>query len=431
MTQEITSVRSTCRVCSSTSLQPILSLGDEYVTDFIKDPEADKELKKFPLDLVLCNKSAGGCGLLQLKHTVSRESITDQYWYFSGINATMVHELNGIAATVEVMVPLSSGDYVIDIGANDGTLLRGYATKGLNRIGYEPAKNMMELARQGTTTIFNAFFNYGDWQAAFGDAKAKAITAIAMFYDLEDPNIFINDVAKCLHKDGVFIIQMMYLVSMLEKNVVDNISHEHLEYYSLLPLENLLARHGLEVCDVELNDINCGSFRIYIRHRSAGQGMKVSEGAEKRVREMREKEEKMGLDTKTVYDEFAERVYAARDALMTFVRKEVAGGKKVYVYGASNKGNTLLQFYGLDSVLIRAAAERNPRKFGLYTVGTHIPIISEEQARKEKPDYFLVLPWGFMEEFVKREEDFLRSGGKFIVPLPQAAVIGKEGTELV
>ena len=196
MKQEISSVRDTCRVCNSGSLEPVLSLGDEYVTDFIKDPETDKDNKKFPLDLVLCKTSAGGCGLLQLKHTVSRESICEQYWYFSGINNTMTDELTGIASKIESMVPLSAGDYVLDIGSNDGTLLRGFTVEGLNRIGYEPAKNLMELAGEGITKIFNAFFNFSDWQKAFGETRAKAITAIAMFFDLEDPKTFVAHVAQ-------------------------------------------------------------------------------------------------------------------------------------------------------------------------------------------------------------------------------------------
>lgn len=423
MKPEIVAVRTTCRVCGHGPLIPILSLGDLYVSSFIKQEDDDSENKKFPLDLILCDKSSGGCGLLQLKDTVSNEALYRQNWYMSGMNKTMTDELTGIAVKVESMVSLAPDDYVMDIGANDGTLLRGYTTEGLKRVGFEPAHNLMESARQGTTNIINNFFNLAEWQESYGSAKAKAITAIAMFYHVEDPNAFVAEVAECLHKEGIVIVQMMYLLPMIEDNVFDNVSHEHLEYYSLLTLENLFARHNLEICDAELNDINCGSLRVYARHKGGGTSIKLSPGATERLTSMRKREQEFGLYSREVYDDFGKRVLAARAELVDFIKKANDEGKKVYVYGASNKGNTLLQFCGLDHTMIIAAADRNPIKWGLKTVGTHIPIISEDQARKEKPDYFLVLPWGFMKEFIEREADFLKSGGKFIVPLTKLKII--------
>lgn len=205
----------------------------------------------------------------------------------------------------------------------------------------------------------------------------------------------------------------------------DNICHEHLEYYSLLSLENLLKRHNLEVFDVELNDINGGSFRIYIKHKSGGQLIKISEGARQRIDNLKENEEKLELNDKKTYEDFAERVEKIKKEVFNFIKGAVKNGKKVYVYGASTKGNTLLQYFNLDSFLIGAAAERNSTKWGRKTVGTNIPIISEEQARAEKPDYFLILPWHFLEEFKERESEYLKNGGKFIVPLPEFEIIDK------
>lgn len=411
-----------CRVCGFENLTPILSLGELHVSDFLEETEKDKA-KKAPLELVLCEESQGGCGLLQLKHTVSHETLYRNYWYRSGMNKTMTDELVGIARKIESLVNFKPGDFAMDIGANDGTLLRGYVIQGINRIGFEPARNLSIWSREGTTKIIEEFFNYPDWQKEFGEAKAKIITAIAMFYDLDNPNEFVADVVKCLDDDGVFIIQMSYLPLMLSQNAFDNICHEHLEYYSLLSLENLLKRHNLEVFDVELNDINGGSFRIYIKHRGRGNAVRIPKKADRRLDYLRNYEKKLGLSNRGIYDKFVKRVYDIKDKVYNFIRDEVQKGKKVHVYGASTKGNTLLQFFNLDNSLIAAAAERNPDKWGKRTVGTFIPIISEEHARKEKPHYFLILPWHFLKEFREREIEYLKGGGKFIVPMPEFKII--------
>ena len=403
-----------CRVCGFKNLTPILSLGDMYVSDFITKKN---KATKAPLDLLLCNANDGGCGLLQLKHTVSHEQMYRNYWYRSGMNKTMTEELNGIARKVESLVKFNAGDFVIDIGANDGTLLRGYSNLEIKRTGFEPARNLKKYNKIGTEKIINDFFNYASWKEEFGKAKAKAITAIAMFYDLDYPNKFIGDIVKCLDKDGIFIIQMSYLPTMISQNAFDNICHEHVEYYSLLSLENLLKRHDLEVFDVELNDVNGGSYRIYIKHKENKRPVT------KRVINLRKFENKLGLNDRKIYDQFVKRINSFKDQLVSFVKNETANGKIIHVYGASTKGNTLLQYYNLDANLIKAAAERNPDKWGKKTIGTMIPIISEEEARKQKPDYFLVLPWHFIEEFKNREKDFLQAGGKFILPLPKFKII--------
>ncbi|RJQ29492.1 class I SAM-dependent methyltransferase [Candidatus Parcubacteria bacterium] len=415
--------RTTCRVCGSNALVPILSLGELYVSNFV-DEATEGAAFKAPLDVVLCATESGGCGLLQLKHTVSHEAMYRNYWYRSGMNLTMTEQLKDVAQAVERIVDLRVGDYVVDIGANDGTLLRSYTAQGLKRTGFEPAHNLEKWNVVGTTKVINDFFSYDSWTREFGAARAKAVTAIAMFYDLEDPNKFVADVKKLLHDEGIFVIQMSYLPLMLSQNAFDNICHEHVEYYSLLSLENLLTRHGLEVCDVELNDVNGGSFRTYIRHSRKGAQLRIPQEAEARIKSLRKAELSQGIHRRDAYGAFVDRVLKIKDRLRSFIEEEAGRGKKVYVYGASTKGNTLLQFFGLDHRLIEAAAERNPDKWGKKTVGTKIPIISEEQARKEKPDYFLILPWHFLKEFKERESDFLRAGGRFIVPLPSFKVIG-------
>ncbi len=415
--------RETCRVCGNPLLVDILSLGDMHVSNFI-DSEGDHQ-PKAPLDLVLCDLKNGGCGLLQLRHTFDSSQMYRNYWYRSGVNRMMSEALQGLSRTAEKITKLKAGDVVVDIGCNDGTLLRGYETEGLVRVGFEPAENLVPHAKEGTSEIINNFFNATDFLQKMKSLKAKVVTAIAMFYDLEDPNEFVADVAKIMEREGIFIIQMSYLPSMISQNAFDNICHEHLEYYSLASLEKLLHRHKLEVFDVELNDVNGGSFRTYIRHKGSMVGNEI-EGREKRITELTELEERMGLHDKKVHEDFVKRVEEAREKVCQFIQHEAKQGKKVYVYGASTKGNTLLQFFNLNSSLIKGAAERNPIKWGKKTVGTNIPILSEADVRKEKPDYFLVLPWHFMPEFLEREREFLERGGKFIVPLPEFKVIGIE-----
>lgn len=422
MDQTVVKENTKCCVCGFDKLSPILSLGELYFSDFIEG-ELPSDHKKFPLELVLCDKNQGGCSLLQLKHFVPHEFMYRNYWYRSGVNQSMTNELKSIAKTVESLVDFGSDDYVIDIGANDGTLLRSYS-KNVQRIGFEPARNLMSRAREGTTHIINEFFSYEDWQKEFGDKKAKAVTAIAMFYDLPDPNKFVSDIVKCLDDEGVFIVQMAYLPLMLRQNAFDNICHEHLQYYSLLSLENLFDKHNLEIFDIGLNDVNGGSFRVYIRHKGKGENLKIAQGADMRLDKLRSYEQEIGLGEQRMYDSFVNRVMREKDYLVNFIKEETSKGKKVYIYGASTKGNTLLQFYNLDNNFITAAAERNPDKWGRKTIGTNIPIISEEEARSNRPDYFLVLPWHFMKEFVDREKEFLNSGGKFIVPLPKFEIIG-------
>jgi hypothetical protein len=415
--------RETCRVCGSNKLIPILSLGDQYVTNFVEDPNRD--YVKGPLELVLCNVKDGGCGLLQLKHTIERDVLYKKYWYKSGISTTMVKALADIASSAERLIKLSSEDLVVDIGSNDGTLLRQFKTPGLITVGFEPS-NLWKLGIEGTSRIINDYFSYEALQREFGNKKARLITSIAMFYDLEDPNTFVEDIKKCLDKDGVWIIQMNYLGLMIENNTFDNISHEHLEYYSLLSISNLLNRHNMEAFDVELNDVNGGSFRIYVRHK--GQNAKVFSGHEERLKRQKSYEEKMGFDNNKIYDKFAEQIEKTKNDIVAFLNQEVKKGKKIFIYGASTRGLVVLQYAGIDKRLIKSAVDMNPDKWGKYIVGTGIPITSVEEYRKEKPDYLLVLPYHFIEEIQEQERDFLENGGKMIVAIPSFRIITKSNS---
>lgn len=399
-----TIMRTTCRLCGTGKLSEILSLGDQYINDFVPIERLGKGLKA-PLDLVMCDN----CSLLQLRHTAPQELLYSRYyWYRSGVTDTMRRALRDITSEIENMISLRSGDVVLDIGANDGTLLATYTAPGICKVGCEPANNLVDALRKNTEYAMHDFWNYEQYMeltAKWGLGKARVITAIGMFYDLEDPNKFITDARKALMDDGIFVAQLMCLAPMLQKNDLGNICHEHLEYYSLQSLKYLFETNGLEMFKIEENEVNGGSYRIFARHFK-GTGIPFDEKV-----------------TRQDILAFGQRVQENRDRCVAFIKQEVAKGKKVYVYGASTKGNVILQYYSLDNTLITAAAERSPEKWGKYTVGTWIPIVSEEEARNAKPDYFLVLPWAFFKEFYEREKEWRNAGGKFIVPLPEFRVV--------
>lgn len=351
------------------------------------------------------------------------------YWYRSGTNQTMRDALADIANTAERLANLRSSDSVLDIGCNDGTLLGSYKTAGIYRIGFDPAENLVVYSRKVANRVVNTFFSAEAFQqdSELTNWRPKIVTSIAMFYDLEDPNKFVSDIKKVMDPNGVWIVQMSHLPLMLERHDIGNICHEHLEYYSLESLEYLLNAHDFIVADVEVNDVNGGSLRAYVRNRGAdeaGFGDATYRGlAMQRVNRLRQEEAKLGLGELRTYQEFAAWSERIKCDVSMFIKDHVNRGKKVAVYGASTKGNVMLQYYGLDYRLISLAAERNPDKWGKVTVGTRIPIVSEDAARAAKPDYFLVLPWHFVKEFRDREKEYLLSGGRFIVPLPHFTLV--------
>ncbi|HEY4816234.1 MAG TPA: class I SAM-dependent methyltransferase [Candidatus Acidoferrum sp.] len=417
-----TKTRTSCRVCKGL-LEPILSLGEQYVSNFLSPQQPDGP--KAPLDLALCSR----CKLLQLQHTVPGEMMYQNYWYRSGTNQSMRTALADISNTAERLMNLQAEDTVLDIGCNDGTLLASYKTEGIYRIGFDPAQNLAIFSRKVADRVVCGFFESEAFHRdpELNRRRPKIVTSIAMFYDLEDPNKFVEDIKRVMDPEGLWVMQMSYLPLMLEQNDFGNICHEHLEYYSLHSLECLLNLHDFVLVDAELNDVNGGSLRAYIRNRAAhptdfGDGLRRQQAAD-RISALREKETEMDLGTIKPYREFADRVEQIKRDVSVFVRDQVHVNKKVFVYGASTKGNTMLQYFGLDHRLISAAAERNPDKWGKVTAGTRIPIVSEDEARHIKPDYFLVLPWHFLSEFREREKNYLVSGGKFIVPLPHFSVI--------
>lgn len=408
--------RETCRVDGS-PLKTILDLGEIYPSTFVKPGEDDPELKKVPLTLV----RGEGSGLVQLKHTVDRDFLYRKYWYRSQLNSSMVDSLRDIVSNILRKTSILADDVIVDIGCNDGVMLSMFP-KGY-KVGVDPASNLQDEASKNCNLFINDYF---DERILFQlPDKAKIITSIAMFYDLEDPNSFVQTVKQMLKIYGIWVIQLTDLLSMFRINAFDNIVHEHLEYYSLRTLSNLLNKHGLEIFDVQYNDVNGGSIRAYVGH------MKFWE-VKDRVRIALKAEDDYMSSFDDPFLAFKDRSEKIKETITTFIRDERRKGKIVYGLGASTKGNTLLQYFGLTSQEIGGIGEINPDKYGLVTIGSNIEIISEVGALElVKPDYCLVLPWHFIRGFKARCSEYLKGGGALIVPCPRPKIITGSGEEWI
>ncbi|MCM0018989.1 MAG: class I SAM-dependent methyltransferase [Tagaea sp.] len=402
-----------CRLSGSPNLLPVLSLGRQSLTGVFPASPAEK-LTEGPLDLVWCSDS----GLLQLAHSYeAAEMYGDNYGYRSGLNASMVAHLKRKFVTLEKFAGLAAGDTVVDIGANDGTGLKGYETAGLRRIGIDPTGAKFRGHYAEGIELIPDFFA-AERLAEIGAKPAKLVTSIAMFYDVESPVGFAREVAKILDKQGLWHFEQSYMPSMLRLCSYDTICHEHLEYYSLGVVAKILDAAGMFVVDVEQNAVNGGSFAVTAARK--GSGWTPNRLI---VDWMLEQEERMGLGTPRPYREFEERVYRHRADLKRLVGRLAEAGKRIVGYGASTKGNVILQFCGLGPKEIAAIAEVNETKFGHVTPGSHIPIVSEAQAKAMKPDYILLLPWHFKDGILRREEAYRQRGGKFIVPFPEIEIL--------
>lgn len=403
-----------CRVADSDHLVSVLDLGKQALTGVFPSSKEEK-VTEGPLELVWCPDS----GLLQLKHSYEpSEMYGDNYGYRSGLNQSMVNHLTEKIKYLEQLASPTEGDVVVDIGSNDCTTLKAYSNRGLRRIGIDPTGNKFKEYYPPEVTLIPDFFTASAYRS-LGIKNAKIVTSIAMFYDLDEPIKFAQDIESILADDGVWHFEQSYMPSMLRLNSYDTICHEHLEYYSLGVVKLILAAANLKVVDVVMNSINGGSFAVTAA-KVSNKNVKSNDTV---INWLLEQELKMGLDTPKPYRDFEERVYRHRDDLTRLIRSLTADGKKVLGYGASTKGNVVLQFCGLTAQDIPAIAEVNPEKFGRITPGSHIPIVSEADARAMNPDYFLVLPWHFKEGILRREKDYLSSGGRFIFPFPEIEII--------
>ncbi|HBW21917.1 MAG: methyltransferase [Elusimicrobia bacterium GWA2_56_46] len=402
-----------CRICDQTNFITVLSMGEQFLTG-VFPKSCDEKITKGPLDLVWCSN----CGLLQMKHSYNLEEMYgENYGYRSGLNSSMVRHLEQKIHGLERLVKLTDSDLVVDIGSNDATSLKAY-TGQHRKVGIDPTgKKFKEYYTKGISLIPD-FFSAAAFRKLFPNEKAKIVTSIAMFYDLDRPKDFVRDIESVLADDGVWHFEQSYMPSMLRTNSYDTICHEHLEFYSFKVVKNLLESCGLRVIDVQMNAVNGGSFAVTACKKAAFYRSNTAI-----LQWMIKQEDDMGLDTPKPYRELEERVFRHRKNLMDLVESLVADGKKIIGYGASTKGNVLLQFCGFTTKHISCIAEVNKEKFGAYTPGTNIPIVSEKEARDMRPDYFLVLPWHFKHGILEREKEYMMQGGKFIFPLPEIEIV--------
>jgi GDP-mannose 4,6-dehydratase len=409
-----------CRICNSSQLTNVISLGEQQITSRFP-VYGDNSTPKTPIDLCLC----GECGLLQLLQTTFASELYEyEYGYRSGINHTMRTHLKDYYEEIISKVDLQPGDTVIDIGSNDSTLLQNYSPD-YTRIGVDPTGKQFQQY-YGDVQLLPTYFTYDNVKHRVGDSKAKVVSSISMFYDLPDPVQFAKDIHAFLEDDGIWTCEQSYLLTMLKTNSIDTICHEHLEYYSLRQIKEIADRADFKIIDVKFNDCNGGSFRIYLAKKNSQKHIENTD----LINEIVENETKHNLMTTQCYIDFMSNIHIEVSKLCNFIDSVNKNGKKVYIYGASTKGNCLLQYAGIGESKIKYAVERNPNKVGKMT-STGIEIISEETMRQSPPDYLLVLPWHFREEIIQREKEFLDNGGQFIFPFPQFEIIGAKPKLLI
>jgi hypothetical protein len=405
MYREITA----CRICGSFELVSVLHLGEQCLTGVFPKTAAEP-LARAPLELVKCS----ACGLVQLHHNFELSLLYGTtYGYRSGLNKSMVDHLRAKALHLQQLCPLRPGETVVDIGSNDGTSL-GFYPPGTTLVGFDPSAEKFRKYYRPDVQLVVDFFSAASFQREQGAKKAKIVSSIAMFYDLESPAAFVEQVRDILAPDGIWHLEQSYLPLMLKATAYDTVCHEHLEYYALRQIKWLTDKYGLKIIDVRLNDINGGSFAVTVAHRSGP----YPEAAEVIARFLREEEE-LGLGQPAVFQQFKNRVEAHREQLPSKLSEIRRGGKLALGYGASTKGNVVLQYCGITPELLPAILEVNPDKFGCFTPGTKIPIVSEKDGQARHPDYLLVLPWHFKRNVIQREAEYLKRGGKLLFPLPE------------
>ena len=406
-----------CRICGNNNLTPVLDLGKQQLTGvFPKDRDA--VITSGPLELVLCTGLDGGdhCGLLQLRHSYDLSEMYGlNYGYRSGLNQSMVSHLHGKVQKIRDRVSLKKGDLIIDIGSNDSTLLQAYPSDvGLDLVGIDPTGAKFGKYYPPHVSLISDFFSASVVQKAFGERKAKIITSISMFYDLESPMDFMAQVRDSLADDGIWVFEQSYMPTMLDVNAYDTVCHEHLEYYSLRQIQWMTERIGFRIIDVELNDINGGSFSVAVAKRASQ--YREAENIDELLRQ----EHAKGLASLQPYKKFAAQVSSHKEELLSFLQSARHDGKVVMGLGASTKGNVILQYCGITEHDLPCIGDVNPDKFGCYTPGSMVPIISESKVLEQNPYYLLVFPWHFKEFFLSCHHLRARN---LVFPLPKLEIV--------
>lgn len=409
-----------CRICKTYNIIDVISLGEQSITS--RFPlYGDYSTPKTPITLCMCQQ----CGLIQLRQTTeSKELYEYEYGYRSGISNTMKLHLKQYQEEILSIISLQEGDNIVDIGSNDSTMLQ-YYSNSVRRIGIDPTgKQFQEY--YGDVELLPDYFTYDNFINRFGNIRCTLVSSISMFYDLPDPVQFAKDIYSILHDDGIWTCEQSYLLSMIETNSIDTICHEHLEYYGLHQIKEIADRANFNIIDVKFNDCNGGSFRIYFAKKTSTLYKENTE----LISHILNKEKEKGIMNIELYESFMKGCNKQIQYLKDFIDIVNSQGKKVYIYGASTKGNCLLQYANINESHIKYAVERNQNKIGKMT-STGIEIIGEEQMRENPPEYLLVLPWHFREEIIKREYIFLKNGGQFIFPFPTFEIIGSKPKLLI
>jgi SAM-dependent methyltransferase len=411
-----------CRCCGASEVELVIDLTDQPHCNRLVRPDAPRGAEPcFPLRLGFCRR----CTMVQIDHTIPKESMFSDYPYVSGTTKTLPAHFAATSARVAGLYGLGPADLVVDIGSNDGTWLKQYAPFGCRVLGVEAAANVGELARQAGVETWIRFFNESCAEEILAQhGPAKLVTAAGVFFHLEELHSVVRGIEKLLAGGGIFVVQAIYLGGMVENTAFDQVYHEHLCYYTLRSLSELLARHGLEVFEATLVPIHGGSIEAHVARKGS---RPVGES----VRAMQAEETRKGLGQIDTYRRFGANVLVMREKLLALLEDYRAAGKRVWAYGAPAKGATLLNSFGIGPALVQQGVERNKMKVGLAIPGVRIPIAAEEAG--EVPDAYLVLAWNFIGEFLKNSANiaFLQGGGEFIVPVPRVQVVSAAGARQV
>ena len=393
-----------CRVCDSARLEPVIDLGMQpWCNHFLRAEEVGTE-PFYPLRVAYCLD----CATAQLDHTVPKEVMFGNHTYLSGVTRSLSDHFRSVAEEVaQRFTPGKSRPSVLDIGSNDGTQLKHFQTLGFDVLGIESSRTTAEIANAAGVNTVNEFFN-ADLVSRIG-RRFDVINAAGVFFHLEELHSVAEGIRIALADDGVFVVQFLYMPSIIDNLAFDQIYHEHLLYYTLTTVNQLLARHGLELFDAYLSPIHGGSIVGFAAH--AGRLPKTSRLEHALASEIRG--EYNSIDT---YRRFAERIQTMRVENLAFLEDRAAQGKRVYGMGAPVKGNTLLNYFGVTNRLMQCVVERNTLRRGLYTPGSHLPVLMEDEL-PEPPDVYYVLAWNFKREILARNRDLLDRGVEFFFPV--------------
>ncbi len=408
---EIYYTTTNCRICKNENITDVINIGEQSITSRFPIL-GDFSIPKTPITLCLC----GECGLLQLRQTTKTSQLYEhEYGYMSGISNTMRTHLDQYHSEILSKITLKKGDVILDIGSNDSTFLQ-FFQETYHRIGIDPTGKQFEKYYKNIDLITD-YFTQNTFRSNYGKVKCKIISSISMFYDLQDPVQFAKDIYDILDDEGIWTCEQSYLLTMLQKNSFDTICHEHLEYYALHQIYKIAEIANLKIIDVSFNNCNGGSFRIYFSKKTAERYNECTE----LIQQILKREDEFKINDPITYTNFIKGCDDEIHNLCNLIDEINQNEEKIWIYGASTKGNCLLQYAKIDNNKIQYAVERNPQKIGKMT-STGIEIISEETMRQSPPKYLLVLPWHFRDEIIEREKTFLNNGGKLVFPLPNLEI---------